>query len=158
MRKYIEGIKEHKKNNPKSAKVPTCYSYKTVCSAIEDPLLPVKLASFQTMASDIEPFLTYFQSNDPLAPLLYESLLSTMRQIMIRFIKTSILDSTNIIDIDLQNKSNFKDLKDIDIGFSTRTVLNKVVKLVEEMRFRKEFCEVLVMFCQLLFEKSPLRV
>ena len=65
---------------------------------------------------------------------------------MIRFIKTSVLDSTNIIDIDQQSKSNFKDLKDIDIGFSTRTALNKVVKPVEGMRFRKECCEALVMF------------
>ena len=79
-----------------------------------------------------------------------------MRQIMIRFIKTSVLESTNIIDVDLQNKCNFKDLKDIDIGFSTRKVLNKVIKPVEEMRFRKECCEALVMFCQLLLEKSPL--
>jgi len=78
-----------------------------------------------------------------------------MRQIMIRFIKTSVQDSTNIIDIDLQNKSNFKDLKDIDIEFSTRKVLNKVMKPVEEMRFRKECCEALVILCQLLLEKSP---
>ena len=108
------------------------------------------------MTSDIQQFLTYFQSNDPLAPLLYESLLSTMRQIMIRFIETSVRHPTNIIDIDRQNKSNFRDLEDIDIGFITGKVLNKVVKPVEEMRFRKEWCEALVMFYQLLSEKSPL--
>lgn len=60
--KYIENVKE--------GKTPECNSFKIVCSALDDQLLPAKLAFFQTIASDVEPFLTQFQSNSPLAPLL----------------------------------------------------------------------------------------
>jgi NifB/MoaA-like Fe-S oxidoreductase len=80
VRTYVENIEKNKK-------LPESNSFKIVRSAITDPLLPAKLAFFQTIASDVEQFLTQFQSNAPLAPLLHGALLSTPRSVMTRFVK-----------------------------------------------------------------------
>lgn len=149
--KYIESVKKEKKE-------PSCNSYKIVCSAIKDPLLPAKIAFFQTVAADVQPFLKRFQSNEPLAPFLYESLLDTTRAIMNRFIKSTVLQSTsNIVQIDLSNNDLFKYAKEIDVGFTTRKVIRNVVKPVEELRFRNECRNALLEFCRSLLNISPLK-
>lgn len=43
-------------------------SYKILSEAIADPLLSGKLEFFRGLASDVEPFLEKFQSDEPLVP------------------------------------------------------------------------------------------
>ena len=87
--KYIEGVE-------KTKVIPTCKSYKVVSSALKDKLLPAKLAFFESIASTVEPFLTRFQPNAPLAPLMYEELISLQKQIIKRFVKAEVLQSATL--------------------------------------------------------------
>ena len=65
----------------KNHKMPDSNSFKNVCNVMNVILLPAKLEFFQTIASDLEPFLIRFQSDNPLSPLLYEALMSTVTKL-----------------------------------------------------------------------------
>ena len=151
VRKYVEYIKTYKE-----MKEPSCNSFEIVSSALNDRLLSAKISFFQTIASDIESFLTQFQSNNPLALLLYEALSSTMHIIII---KEEVLNSvTNIVDLDFKKSENFKDIKQIDLGFATKNALRHAgVKPIDEMQFRKQCRDSLIEFCSVLSNKSPLK-
>lgn len=152
VRKYVQGVKDHNK-------VPDCNSYKIVCSALDDKLLPAKLAFFQTIASEVEPFLTRFQSDAPLSPLLYDALLSTLRRIMSRFVKGDVLDSSsNIASIDLKKDTNIIPAKKIDLGFAVRSALRNAenVKDIDVLHFRNDCRSALIEFCISLSKNSPI--
>lgn len=65
-------------------KLPSSVSCKIVEDAIKDKLLEQKLSFFQTLASDMNPFLVKFQSDSRLAPFLYEELVILMKNLMYR--------------------------------------------------------------------------
>jgi len=152
VRNYIRGVKKDKKE-------PTCNSYKIVCAALEDKLLCSKLAFFQTIASDLEHFLTSFQSSDPLSPLLYESMLTTLRSVLNRFVKDDVLDnSPDLVRIDIGNPDNLKAVKLVDVGFSVKSALRKVdgLKAIDLLQFRKDCREALIEFFSSLTKNSSL--
>lgn len=49
--------------------MPTSKSFKILKEAVQDLVLPAKLAAFELIAKQPEPFLTLFQSESPLIPL-----------------------------------------------------------------------------------------
>lgn len=62
LRKYVEGVQKDK------IKVVSNRNYKTMLRYLNDPLFESKLAFFCTIDNDIEPFLTMFQSKNPMIP------------------------------------------------------------------------------------------
>jgi len=119
-----------------------------------------RLALFQTIAADVKPFLTKFQSNDPLSPLLYEELLTVMHRVMARFVKKKILDSSsNIVRTDFTNTKNLITARKIDVGFSVKKALSSItdMKPIEDLQFKKESREALIAFCSSLCENSQLK-
>jgi len=55
-------------------KPPASKSYETVKKAVDDKLLAAKLGFLQFVAIQLEPYLTRYQSNNPLLPFMYEDL------------------------------------------------------------------------------------
>ena len=157
VRKYVEGVKKDKIE-------PKCNSYLIVSSVLKDKLLTSKLAFFQTIAGDVEPFLTIFQTDAPLAPLLYECMLSTLRTILTRFVKDDVLEKncSAPLQIDLTKTENLKAVSLIDIGYSTRNELRKIenLKPIEELQLlkdlRKDCRSALLEFYHSLTNNSPL--
>lgn len=154
VQKYIREVEANKKQ-------PSCDSYKTVRECLKDPFLQAKLGFFQSLASEVEPFLTKFQSNEPLAPLLYESLLTLMRTVMTRFIKQAVFDKeSNLTKIDCSLKENLLSAKEIHLGYVTTEAIRTVRKSVSDrdiLEFRQNCREILQNFCVKLMTRSPLQ-
>ena len=57
------------------SKRPSVKSYQTLVSNISDLLVPAKLQFFAFLASIFKPYLTAFQTDRPMIPLMYEELI-----------------------------------------------------------------------------------
>ena len=71
---------------------PSSKSYRLVKDAVADKLLLSKLAAFMSIATQLQPFLTAFQSDNPLMPFVCGELSSIVRALMKRIVKPDILD------------------------------------------------------------------
>ena len=92
---------------------------------------------------DVEPFLTLFQSEKPLAPVLFEKLKGLIELILQRFVKAGVIReaSTNtffkLVNLKLEGNSLLP-LREIDVGLGGKSVLkkSKTVDKLEERKFR----------------------
>lgn len=62
-----------------------------VVKGLKDRLLGPKIAFFVAMGDKIEPFLTRFQSNDPMAPLLFRELTTLTIGLLELVVKDTVL-------------------------------------------------------------------
>ena len=62
-----------------SLKPPSSNSYTKVESALKDDMIAAKLGFLQSVALELEPYLTRYQSNDPLLPFMYQDLYALLR-------------------------------------------------------------------------------
>lgn len=151
VKKFGEGVKKEKN-------LPKCKSFETVVAFVADPLLCPKLASFKSLASEVEPFLREFQSDTPLVPFLHTSLSLTMTNLMERFMTTDAIDSIRVLkDDDVQNKKNMLPAKEVILGFDTRKQLKKVtVKPADMLEFRQNCQSAMKQYVLKLLKRSPL--
>lgn len=152
VKKYVEKVTESKKQ-------PNCSSFKIVANAVRDELLPAKLAFFEALALDVEPFMREFQSDSPLAPFLYTALSTLVRHTMTRVLKEEVLgDEAGIHDVDIKNKENLRTAKQIELGYSTTRALSKCrVSEKNVLIFRQECRTCLQLFVQKILDRSPLK-
>lgn len=148
LRKYVNGVKN-------TNRMPTSYSYKMMVFCLYEQFLQARLAFFQTLALDVEPFLKSFQSDKPLVPYLYTDLINVLKMVFSRFIKQEVLDKyTDISKIDILNKDNNVGAKKINLGFLTRAAIRTIVANDKDMyMFRTECLNILQTFCQKLLTK-----
>lgn len=149
VKKYIQGILKDNKALPSSK------SFKTVQSALEDHLLICKLVFFQSIVAEDEPFLTEFQSNKPMAPLLYESLSDILRNLMNRFVKPEILETSKYIH-SIDNSENLQSAKKIDLGYATRVAISEIRAKVSDKNIHvfREQCRI---YLKKIVEKLQIR-
>lgn len=69
LKKFVDHVNTNKMKNISSSA-----SFITLSSALEDKLLRPKIAFFQSVAEDLQPFLRAFQTDCPMAPFLYSDL------------------------------------------------------------------------------------
>ena len=60
---------------------PKVTSFEKIDNALKDPLTKPKLCLFKFIADLVEPFLTRFQSDEPLMPYLYDELMDVMEAV-----------------------------------------------------------------------------
>lgn len=139
--------------------VPSCNSFKIVADLIGDKLLPAKLAFFESLAIQFEPFLKEFQSNNPLTPFLYEDLLSLMHNIIQKFVKPEVLSKQSVTILDLKDKNNLLSPQHVKIGYATQDVLNGLKDLtsLEKLKFNDHCRECYQTISVKLLERSPLK-
>lgn len=152
LKKYVDSVKKNKME-------PSCNSFKIVADLIDDKLLPAKLAFFESLAIQFEPFLKEFQSNNPLTPFLYEDLLSLMYNIIQKFVKPQVLSKQCITIVDLKDKKNLLSPQYVKIGYATQDVLNGLNDLtsLEKIKFKEQCRECYQSICLKLLERSPLK-
>lgn len=150
---YVKGVEGERK-------APKNDSFKTLSAAIKDPLLEAKLAFFITLANQVEPFLTEFQSDLPLAPFLHSALISILNNLMGRFVKEEVLKTANSPKaVDVTDTNNLISYEKIDLGFACRAALKKLPKTVKELQvleFRRDCRNALGKMVSKLLERSPL--
>lgn len=105
-----------------NVKLPINISVSSVKAACSDDLFKAKLAFFCTIASHLETFLVKYQSGKPMVPFLYEDLEKIIRNIITRFVKSSLtnLQLIDLLKVDFSKVEHLKPLKEIDLGFSAR--------------------------------------
>lgn len=152
IRKYVEKVIKDKKE-------PNCASFKIVSDALKDALLGPKLLFFQTLAADVQPFLTKFQSDNPLAPFIYSEISIILQSAFRRFIKLDVLENNSLLDIDFKNAKNQLTAKEINIGYGTDSALRKCKNVtgLEKLQFREQCRKCMIAFVSKIMERSPIK-
>ena len=128
--------------------------------SVADPLTPCTISFFINIASVLEPFLRYFQSDALLVPFLYQQLEVILRNLIQKFIKREVLLEATFVQklmkIDLnEKKCHYKEVK---IGIATSSMLEKVrVSDGKKIEFRKDCISYLVAVVSKHKERSPLK-
>ena len=85
-----------------------------------------KLSFFKFTASKVEPFLTAYQSNNPMIPFMYHDLKKLINSLLELFVKPEVLavkkTSKEMQEIDLDDKTNLLDGKNVVVGFGVETI------------------------------------
>ena len=108
-----ENIQKYVKNS----KLPNNFTVNSVKDDVDDILMPVRISFFQYVASIIEPFLKFFQSDKPLSSFLYQEFEKITYSLLKKFIKSEVL---------AVNKFVFKMMK---LDLNANTVHYKNVKI-----------------------------
>ena len=116
---------------PKS-QVPTSSTFKTVNSAVQDPLPRVKLAFFTSTAGLMQPYLQVFQSDAPLLPFVTSDLQGLLETLMSKFVKQGELEKAGtafkLVKLDVTQPSAQVAPRDADVGFAAKASLEKLLK------------------------------
>ena len=119
------------KSLPKS-KRPSCKSYNHLMNAVSDILMPAKIQFFCFIAGIMQPFLTKYQSDKPVIPYLYSDILKLIKKLMQLIVKPDLLEKCeSYLDfrrIDLDDKESITKPKDMNIGFTTRSLIQELRK------------------------------
>jgi len=119
---------------------------------LSDKLIECKLGCYVSVASEVEPFLTKFQSDQPVVPLLYDEPHSTVRALMKRYIKSGRYIKSVIVDSAataaqlaaiVTKASNLKQVQEISIGFAAKAGLKKCNESdLGKLTFLKKLSEI----------------
>lgn len=119
---------------------------KNVSEQTKDIFIKCKLAFFKTISSECEPFLSKFQTSDPLAPYLLSDLQILVNILLERFIERDKKATTisELFSLNRKDKSNLCDLKNIDIGFQTKKMLKEVKAKDSEIEKFRLVCQIIL--------------
>ncbi|TKS78086.1 hypothetical protein D9C73_013088 [Collichthys lucidus] len=119
---------------------------------------------FNSIAREITPFLTLYQTDKPMLPFLSEDMLQLMKGLMGRFCNDkSLKDVTSVmklLHIPFEDKSLHKDTNKTNLGFSAEACLNqlrsdKKVSEREALELKKECKTFLITTLSKLQSKAP---
>lgn len=115
------------------------------------------------ITNEIEPFLTFFQAERPLAVFLFEKLKELVTSLMERFVKSDVLESNSsvnkLLKIDLDDASNLISVENIKVGSGALLICKKAktTQALEVRKFKQNSRDFLVKLVEKLKERSPLR-
>lgn len=158
LQKYVNYINRQ----PKSKRIST-QSFHVIETALQGDeslnLSYAKLEFSNFICRLIEPFLTKFQGQRPMAPFLYEDVSEILSTIMNCFLKCSIVETAradgNLLSIDLAYEGNLKSIDNIDIGFGAKSRCKKL-KPSQILNFRNNCMKFFTAFCKKLTERCCL--
>lgn len=103
-------------------------SYQIMKNGLEDKLLDVKLAFFGYVVRILEPFLKEFQTENPMAPLLFSSIKGIIVDLIRIFVKKEVSRESIEIKANLNCQENLKVAENIDFheSFLVNTKLKKM--------------------------------
>ena len=144
--------------NDKTVKVSKSQSFERMERLLKNvPLLRAKLEFFSNIALALEPFLTEFQSNQPLVPFLYDRLQCILQSLMTRFLKPEALqDKSGLALAKIDVKKDCLLVKEVGIGFGASRAL-AVCSTETKVNFRREAKEIMQTICTKIQERSPLK-
>ena len=163
LRKYVKAVNDKKLPTPKTQ------SFETVQKMLKDHLLEVKINCFISMAKEVVPFLTIYQTDRVLIPFLGEDLKQMLKSLMSRVITRSVLkeqgqSSYGLMNIDVSKGENQKPAHKVDIGFVASEQLKKLSQSTSKkvsdrqvLALQSECKEALLTIIKHLWLKSPLK-
>ena len=96
-------------------------SYEVIKDCLKDPCFIAKLPFFKCIASQLQPFLSKYQTDRPMIPFLSDDLCLIIRSLMRRFIKSDQLETSHdkLVKIDVAYHNIHVSHKRVDIGFAS---------------------------------------
>lgn len=121
--KYINCVKG-------TDKEPKCNSFQVVMSALQDHLLLATVTFFQSLAEELELFLTEFQLDAPMAPFLHCSLIKLLKALVVTFVLKEVLESkpvnkSNVVEQHDKIFASLLNVKEIDLGYAEKRTENR---------------------------------
>ena len=154
---YVEGSVQEKI----APKHKTFYTVKEGC---KDPLTKAKLLFLVSVARQFERFLVRYQTDMPMVPHLSGDLLTSIKELMTRFVNRSVLkkSSTPLKLIGVNFEKDSVNYKEVDIGYAADKETKQLLateKISQKMllELRMECKEVLIKATTLFLEKCPLK-
>ncbi|XP_034454830.1 uncharacterized protein LOC117769800 [Hippoglossus hippoglossus] len=143
---------------------PKVKSFEALKERCADPLFTGKVAIFNSVAREVTPFLTAYQTDKPMLPFLGEDMFKLMKGLMGRFLKEKPLreatSTLKLLHVAFQDSSLHKDASKIDIGFAAETTLNqlKSSKKISErqvLEIKMDCKKLLITLTEKLLKKGP---
>ena len=112
---YVKAAEAGKVNQPKNK------SYEVIKDCLKDPCFIAKLHFYKCIASQLQPFLSKYQTDRPMIPFLSDDLCLIIRSLMRRFIKSDQLETSDdkLVKIDVADHNIHVSHKRVDIGFAS---------------------------------------
>ncbi len=158
--KYVKLVAQGKYPDPGTK------SFEAIKAALKDPLLNSKLQFVLSVAKQVTPFLSFYQTDKAVLPFLPGDLYELLRNMMARFLKKDTLAEIKSVDKIIKVKVADKDLHapytQVDVGFVAEKLLKELLvkKSASEkqvMEFRMESKNCLQTIVEKLLEKSPIQ-
>ena len=100
--------------------------YKRICQKLRSATMLSEIHFIINVGKHLDKFLLFFQTEGPLIHLLYDELNSTLRSIMLCFLKQDVVGEkrgNELISIDLNKTENYLNVKQMDVGQKTRKAM-----------------------------------
>ena len=166
VKNYVNGMLKLSKS-----KQPTCQSFVSLTSHIQDVLVPAKLHFFITVAKLLKPFLERYQTDKPMMPFIAADIQGVLVSVLSRFIKRSVLDSITsqqaLAKLDVKKQENIVSPPEkVEIGFAAKQALEiakkeKSGQVSVSQRQLYEFFQGCIAFlrgvAEKIQERSPLK-
>ena len=157
LRTYVNAVD----NKVRDVKDPATHSYATVKEFVQDKLAAAKLAFFVFMAEPIESFLTKFQSEKPMAPLLVEELKFIFADMTAKFVLSETNKKVEPMQMNFSDPKILKKYYHIKTGREVRTHLNILqdqdkLTTAELVNFKEGCRSMYIAFLEHMKIKSPL--
>ena len=114
---------------PKS-KQPSCKSFINVQDAVHDEFTEAKITCFNFIWSIVEPYLKKYQCEKPMVPFMYNHSKVLIKGLLQLIDKPDVLSKANtgvqMSKIDLTKNENLLPLKDIELGFGVKDILERM--------------------------------
>jgi hypothetical protein len=155
--KYVTAVREKKYTDPKTK------SFSIVAENVNAHITPAKLAFFLSVANQLQPFLTKYQTDVPMLMFLFSDLNDTVKHLLERFVKQDVIKATkDLSKLDVTKSENLCDYAKVDVGFSALKILKglqaaKKISDRQVLDFRMECRSFLAGVVRKIMEKSPLK-
>ena len=145
-----------------SKTAPDTISFVKVKAACSDKLYEAKLKFFLSVANQLKPFLTCFQTDKPMMPFMAGELFNIIRGLAQCFVKRSVLEGakslTKLLTVDFTKEENCLSCLDVDIGFGAKAPLKNVqVSELLRLNFQRNCIKFLTATTAKIFENSLVR-
>ncbi|KAI8764141.1 Adult enhancer factor 1 [Biomphalaria glabrata] len=142
---------------------PTCKSFKNLVDFAADALLEAKAQIFLSIAQELQPFLTKYQTDSPMMPFIAEDLFTTIKSLLRRILQAETLSKLksphDLIALDLKSKDIFLAYSKIEIGIASSKVLQKIKATdLQIMTLKNECRQFISSLVAKLLDKSPVMI
>ena len=101
VKQYVKSVADGKSPDPKTK------SFDVVKHGVVNPLLEARLSFFLSVARQITPFLTLYQTDKPMMPFLCGDLYKMLKTLMDRFVKDELM-AQQMLKVDVDSKESRK--------------------------------------------------
>lgn len=126
--------------------------YRRIRAMLERMETVIELRFLESVANVFQPFLTFFQREEPLIHVMHEQVCELLRKIMSRYMKVDSLSSEDLSTVNCKATENFLDYAEMDIGVASKELLSHERLTTPFLNKMREFLMITTGYLQ---EKLP---